>query len=112
MDHFSTHEPLELGNVLPLLVYRIAYLTVSHLAISQTFFGLPFVRISMRPYVRCSATNFGNWILNRGGALEYHPTPEEIAAKCEPLRTIENWRPAHKRAPRGGKYAVPETAGL
>lgn len=54
----------------------------------------------------------GEWILNRGGAMEYHPTLEEIAAKCELLRTIENWRPAHKRAPRGGKYAVPETAGL
>ncbi len=32
------------------------------------------------------------------------------SASC--YETIENWRPAHKRAPRGGKYAVPETAGL
>jgi hypothetical protein len=39
------------------------------------------------------------------------PTPEEIAAKCDLLRTIENWRSADKRGPRGGKYAVPETAG-
>jgi hypothetical protein len=54
----------------------------------------------------------GEWQLGRGGALEYHPTPEEIAAKCELFRQIEKWRGAHKRAPRGGKYSVMHTKGL
>ena len=56
--------------------------------------------------------DLGKWHLGRGGALEYHPTPEEIAAKCELFRQIEGWRGANARAPRGGKYAVMETKGL
>ncbi len=56
--------------------------------------------------------DLGEWIRARNGVYEYHPTPEEIADKCELLRTIDNWQGAHARAPRGGKYAVMETKGL
>jgi hypothetical protein len=34
----------------------------------------------------------GMWKRARNGALEYHPTPEEIAAKCELFRRIEDRR--------------------
>lgn len=54
----------------------------------------------------------GEWIRARNGVYEYHPTPEEIEAKCELIRTIDNWQGAYARAPRGGKYAVMETKGL
>ncbi len=54
----------------------------------------------------------GTWERAINGQLEYHPTAEEIADKCELLRTIDNWQGAHARAPRGGKYAVMETKGL
>ncbi|MEQ1828250.1 MAG: hypothetical protein ABL921_19985 [Pirellula sp.] len=54
----------------------------------------------------------GSWQRARNGVLEYCPTPEEIEAKCELLRQIENWQGAYKRAPRGGKYAVMSTMGL
>jgi hypothetical protein len=56
--------------------------------------------------------DLGEWIRARNGVYEYHPTPEEIAAKCELIRTIDNWQGAYARALRGGKYAVMETKGL
>lgn len=56
--------------------------------------------------------DLGDWRRAKNGVYEYHPTPEEIAAKCELLRQIEDWRGANKRAPRGGKYAVMETKGI
>jgi hypothetical protein len=56
--------------------------------------------------------DLGDWRRASNGALEYHPTPEEIAAKCELFRQIDGWRGANKRAPRGGEYAVMETKGL
>lgn len=54
----------------------------------------------------------GCWLPARNGQLEYNPTPEEIEAKCELLRQIENWPGANKRAPRDGKHAVMSTRGL
>lgn len=57
-------------------------------------------------------TDRGSWKRASNGTLEYHPTPEEIATKCELLRTIDNWQGAHARAPRGGRFAVMETKGL
>ncbi len=54
----------------------------------------------------------GRWVRGNRGSTEYHPTPEEIAAKCALLRSLRGWRGASKRAPRGGKYAVATTAGI
>jgi hypothetical protein len=56
--------------------------------------------------------NRGTWQRASNGTIEYFPTPEEIAAKCALLRTIENWRGAHARAPRDGEHAVMTTRGL
>lgn len=56
--------------------------------------------------------NRGTWQRASNGTLEYFPMPEEIAAKCALLRTIENWRGAHARAPRDGEHAVMTTKGL
>ena len=36
----------------------------------------------------------------------------EFAAKCKLFRTINGWRDAAKRAPRGGEFAVATTAGI
>ena len=54
----------------------------------------------------------GQWVRARHGAVEYHPTPAEIAAKCALFRSIAGWHGAFKRAPRGGEFAVKTTAGL
>jgi hypothetical protein len=54
----------------------------------------------------------GRWRRTKRGVLEYVPTKREIAAKCRLFRTIGQWRGAHKRAPRGGEFAVPATAGF
>ncbi len=54
----------------------------------------------------------GHWVRNNGGSEHYHPTHQEIAAKCELFRSIRGWRGANKRAPRGGKYAVTTTTGI
>jgi hypothetical protein len=54
----------------------------------------------------------GRWAPGRNGVLEYLPTQREIADKSRLLRTITGWRGAHKRAPRGGEFAVPTTAGI
>ena len=40
------------------------------------------------------------------------PATREIAAKCRLFRSINDWRGASKRAPRGGEFAVGTTAGL
>ncbi len=48
----------------------------------------------------------GSRVRTKRGALQYRPTPQEIEAKCELLRSIDSWRGARQRAPRGGKYAV------
>jgi hypothetical protein len=56
--------------------------------------------------------NKGHWERASNGTLEYYPTHEEIAAKCELLRTIENWQGAHARAPRDGEHAVMTTKGI
>ena len=54
----------------------------------------------------------GQWMPGNWGSKEYHPTRQEIAAKCKLFRSIRNWRGAHKRAPRGGEFAVRTTAGI
>jgi len=54
----------------------------------------------------------GRWVRARNGTPEYVPTKHEIAAKCRLLRTLEGWRGAHKRAPRGGEFAIETTAGI
>jgi hypothetical protein len=54
----------------------------------------------------------GDWKPARNGMLEYHPTHEEIEAKYNLFREIENWQGAYCRAPRGSKYAVATTKGL
>ena len=54
----------------------------------------------------------GRWKRTLGGFMEYVPTKREIKVKCRLFRTIANWRGAHKRAPRGGEYAVDSTSGL
>ena len=56
--------------------------------------------------------DLGRWRLTKHGTLEYRPTKREIAAKCHLFRSIKGWRGASKRAPRGGEFAVPTTAGL
>ncbi len=57
-------------------------------------------------------TNRGRWRRATNGTLEYVPTKREIAAKCKLFRTIDGWRGAAKRAPRGGEFAVATTAGI
>lgn len=52
----------------------------------------------------------GRWKRAENGTLEYLPTKCEIAAKCKLFRTLRGWRGAHKRAPRGGEFAVETTA--
>jgi hypothetical protein len=54
----------------------------------------------------------GSWMRASNGTLEYYPTPDEIAAKCELIRTIDNWQGASVRAPRGGRFGVMTTAGI
>lgn len=54
----------------------------------------------------------GRWRRTKRGVLEYVPTKREISAKCRLLRTVANWRGAHKRAPRGGEFSVLATAGF
>ena len=54
----------------------------------------------------------GRWVRASNGTLEYRPTKREIEAKCRLLRSINGWRGANKRAPRGGRFAVETTAGI
>ena len=54
----------------------------------------------------------GRWVHATNGTPEYIPTKREIAAKCRLFRTINGWRGASKRAPRGGEFAVTTTAGV
>ncbi len=55
----------------------------------------------------------GKWVQLRWSRYPaYLPTPAEIAEKCELFRSLDGWQGASKRAPRNGKHAVPETAGL
>ncbi|HJN11131.1 MAG TPA: hypothetical protein QF564_20755 [Pirellulaceae bacterium] len=54
----------------------------------------------------------GRWIRASNGTLEYIPTKREIEAKCRLFRNLGGWRGAAKRAPRGGEFSVPTTAGI
>ncbi len=54
----------------------------------------------------------GRWVRASNGTPEYLPTKREIAIKCRMFRTIDRWRGAHKRAPRGGEFSVATTAGI
>lgn len=54
----------------------------------------------------------GRWVRGNWGSIEYHPTRQEIAAKCALFRSIAGWHGAYKRAPRGGEFAVATTAGI
>ena len=54
----------------------------------------------------------GRWVPGNWGSTEYHPTADEIAAKCALFRSIRGWRGAKKRSPRGGEHAVATTAGV
>ena len=54
----------------------------------------------------------GRWVPGNWSSTEYHPTRQEIDAKCELFRSIRGWRGASKRAPRGGEFAIATTAGV
>ncbi len=55
----------------------------------------------------------GQWVrLRWSGYPAYLPTPEEIAEKCELFQSLEGWRGASKRSPRGGEHDVATTAGV
>jgi hypothetical protein len=54
----------------------------------------------------------GRWVRGNWSSTEYHPTQQEIAAKCELFRSVRGWRGANKRAPRGGEFAIATTAGV
>jgi len=55
----------------------------------------------------------GRWVrLAWHSEWVYLPTRWEIAAKCKLFRSLPRWRGAHKRAPRGGEFGVPTTAGI
>jgi hypothetical protein len=54
----------------------------------------------------------GRWLPARNGTLEYFPSKREIRAKCRLLRKRAPRHGAHKRAPRGGEFAVGTTAGV
>jgi hypothetical protein len=55
----------------------------------------------------------GRWVRLRWSCYPaYLPTHDEIAEKCRLFRAIPGWRGAIKRAPRGGEFAVPTTAGI
>jgi len=54
----------------------------------------------------------GRWVPGNWGSTEYHPTRQEIDAKCELFRSIRGWRGASKRAPRGGEFAIATLAGI
>jgi hypothetical protein len=54
----------------------------------------------------------GRWTRAQNGTLEYLPTRREIVAKCRLFRSINGWRGAKKRSPRGGEFAVANTAGV
>ena len=56
--------------------------------------------------------DYGRWVHGNWGSTEYHPTQQEIAAKCELFRSICGWRGAAKRAPRGGEFAIATTGGI
>ena len=54
----------------------------------------------------------GRWVRGHWGSREYHPTQQEIAAKCSLFRTRVGRHGAHARAPRGGEFAIATTAGI
>lgn len=62
-----------------------------------------YEQTDLAPLIRCWVAegkwiDRGNWVRTKRGVLEYRPTPEEIEAKCELLRTIDNWRGAQAGA--------------
>ena len=54
----------------------------------------------------------GQWVRGNRCSREYHPTQQEIAAKCSLFRTRPGRHGAHARAPRGGEFAIPTLAGI
>lgn len=55
----------------------------------------------------------GRWTRPRASRYPaYLPTRKEIVEKCRLIRTIAGWHGANKRAPRGGEFGVPTTAGI
>ena len=54
----------------------------------------------------------GRWVPGNWGSKEYHPTPDEIRAKCKLFRTTPRRQGAHARAPRGGEFAIVTLAGI
>ena len=56
----------------------------------------------------------GRWIRpeRKWASKEYHPTPDEIRAKCKLFRTTPRRQGAHARAPRGGEFAIVTLAGI
>jgi hypothetical protein len=55
----------------------------------------------------------GRWTRPRASRYPaYLPTRKEIAEKCRLFRTIAGWHGANRRAPRGGEFGVPTTAGI
>jgi hypothetical protein len=54
----------------------------------------------------------GRWIQAGRDSKEYHPTHEEILAKCKLFRTTPHRHGAHARAPRGGEFAIAALVGI